>query len=78
VELFGPEQPNPPGLQVVEQGQLDVLPLGPLFDESQNQGPDMGSRGEHEQKFLDEPALCRSTSIHSLVLNLERAARNSS
>jgi hypothetical protein len=28
VELFGPEQPHPPGLQVVEQGQLGVLPLG--------------------------------------------------
>jgi hypothetical protein len=22
----------PPGLQQMEQGQLDVLPLGPLFD----------------------------------------------
>ena len=31
-ELFGPEQPNPPGLQVAEQGQLGVVPLGPLFD----------------------------------------------
>jgi hypothetical protein len=31
VELFGPEQPNPPGLQVAEQGQLGVVPLGPLF-----------------------------------------------
>jgi hypothetical protein len=30
-ELFGPEQPTPPGLQVAEQGQLDVVPLGPLF-----------------------------------------------
>lgn len=30
-ELFGPEQPNQPGLQVVEQGQLDVMPLRPLF-----------------------------------------------
>jgi hypothetical protein len=30
-ELFGPEQPNPPGLQVAEQGQLDVVPLGSLF-----------------------------------------------
>jgi hypothetical protein len=43
VELFGPEQPNPPGLQVVEQGQLGVVPLGPLFDESRNQGADVGS-----------------------------------
>jgi hypothetical protein len=32
VELFGPEQPTPPGLQVAEQGQLGVVPLGPLFD----------------------------------------------
>ena len=31
-ELFGPEQPNPPGLQGAEQGQLGVVPLGPLFD----------------------------------------------
>ena len=33
VELFGPEQPNPPGLQVAEQGLLNVVSLGPLFDE---------------------------------------------
>jgi hypothetical protein len=32
VELFGPEQPIPPGLQIAEQGQLDVVSLGPLFD----------------------------------------------
>jgi hypothetical protein len=31
VETFGPEQPNPPGLQLAEQGQLGVVPLGPLF-----------------------------------------------
>ncbi len=31
-QVFGPEQPNPPGLQVTEQGQLDVVPLGPLFE----------------------------------------------
>jgi len=30
-ELFGAKQPNPPGLQMVEQGQLDVVPRGPLF-----------------------------------------------
>ena len=29
VELFGPEQPNPPGLEL-QQGQLQVVPLGPL------------------------------------------------
>jgi hypothetical protein len=32
VELYGPEQPTPPGLQMAEQGQLGVVPLGPLFD----------------------------------------------
>jgi len=32
VELYGPEQPTPPGLQVAEQGQLGVVPLGPLFE----------------------------------------------
>ena len=32
VELYGPEQPTSPGLQLVEQGQLAVVPLGPLFD----------------------------------------------
>ncbi len=30
-ELYGPEQANPPGLQVMEQGKLAVVPLGPLF-----------------------------------------------
>jgi len=39
VQLFGPEQPNPP-LQVAEQGRLDVMPVGPLFDASRNQGRD--------------------------------------
>jgi hypothetical protein len=32
-ELFGPEQELPPGLQLAEQGQLPVMPLGPLFEE---------------------------------------------
>ena len=32
-ELFGPEQELPPGLQLAEQGQLPVTPLGPLFEE---------------------------------------------
>ncbi len=32
MKLFGPEQPNPPGLELMQQGQLPVLPLGPLFD----------------------------------------------
>jgi hypothetical protein len=31
VELFGPEQPTPPGLQVQVQGQLAVVSLGPLI-----------------------------------------------
>jgi hypothetical protein len=33
-ELFGPEEPLPAGLERMEQGQLDVMPLGPLFDDS--------------------------------------------
>ena len=31
-ELYGPEQPLPAGLQQITQGQLDVVPLGPLFE----------------------------------------------
>ena len=31
--LYGPEQPLPPGLERVEQGQLAVVPLGPLFED---------------------------------------------
>ncbi|WP_254987053.1 hypothetical protein [Cyanobium sp. ATX 6E8] len=34
VVLYGPEQAIPPGLQVVEQGRLDVITLGPLFEEA--------------------------------------------
>ena len=30
--LYGPEQPLPAGLERVEQGQLGVVPLGPLFE----------------------------------------------
>lgn len=37
-QVFGPEQPNPPGLQVAEQGQLDVVQLGPLFDGQTGEG----------------------------------------
>jgi hypothetical protein len=33
VELLDPEQPKPPGLKVAEQGQLVVVPLGPLFEQ---------------------------------------------
>ena len=33
-ELFGPEQQLPAGLESIEQGQLDVIPLGPLFNDS--------------------------------------------
>ncbi len=25
VKLFGPEQPNPPGLELMQQGQLEVV-----------------------------------------------------
>ena len=32
VKLFGREQPNPPGLELMQQMQLQVVPLGPLFD----------------------------------------------
>ena len=32
-ELFGPQQPLPAAMQVAEQGQLDVMPLGPLFEQ---------------------------------------------
>ncbi len=30
--LYGPEQPLPAGLERIEQGQLGVVPLGPLFE----------------------------------------------
>jgi hypothetical protein len=42
VELFGPQQPNPPGLEVIQQGQLQVFPLGPLFEEQRAHGVDSG------------------------------------
>ena len=42
VELFGPEQPNPPGLEVIQQGQLPVVPLGPLFEDQRADGEDSG------------------------------------
>ena len=35
-ELFGPEQPSLPGLELMQQGQLQVLPLGPLFESNQD------------------------------------------
>lgn len=31
--FYGPEQPLPVGLEQIEQGQLAVVPLGPLFEE---------------------------------------------
>jgi len=37
LELFGPEQPNPPGLELMQQGHLEVLPLGPLFEGNQDE-----------------------------------------
>ena len=38
--LYGPEQPLPPGLERVEQAQLGVVPLGPLFDGEGIASPD--------------------------------------
>jgi hypothetical protein len=40
VVMYGPEQPTPPGLQVAEQGQLGVVPLGPLFKAESALAPD--------------------------------------
>ena len=43
VVLFGPEQPNPPGLELMQQGHLELLPLGPLFEGNQEEAnPDEG------------------------------------
>ena len=50
-ELFGPEQPNRAGLQRMEQGQLGVVPMGPLFDESGVGGSSSGAvPDEHQQQ----------------------------
>ena|GEM_PF-3837415 len=38
MELFGPEQPKPPGLELMQQGQLQVVRLGPLFEEDRQEG----------------------------------------
>ena len=38
--LYGPEQPLPPGLERMEQGQLGVVPLGPLFEGEGATSPD--------------------------------------
>jgi len=43
VELFGPEQPNPPGLELMQQGQLEVVPLGPLFEKDRQEGDESGA-----------------------------------
>jgi hypothetical protein len=45
VELFGPEQPHPPGLELMQQGQLQVVPLGPLFEGKRACGEDSGEAG---------------------------------
>jgi hypothetical protein len=37
VELFGPEQPNPPGLELMQQRQLEVVPMGPLFEKDREE-----------------------------------------
>ena len=42
VELFGPAQPNPPGLELMQQGQLEVVPLGPLFEKDRQGGDESG------------------------------------
>ena len=34
-EVFGPEQPLPAGLERMEQRQLGVVPLGPLFQDAE-------------------------------------------
>jgi hypothetical protein len=36
--LYGPKQPLPPGLERTEQGQLPVVPLGPLFEAKASAG----------------------------------------
>jgi len=46
VELFGPEQPNPPGLELMQQMQLQVVPLGPLFDGQGQTDTSTGSQAE--------------------------------
>jgi hypothetical protein len=38
--LYGPEQPLPVGLERMEQGQLGVVPLGPLFEGESTASPD--------------------------------------
>jgi hypothetical protein len=38
--LYGPEQPLPAGLERMEQGQLAVVPLGPLFEDEGIASPD--------------------------------------
>jgi hypothetical protein len=38
--LYGPEQPLPVGLERMEQGQLGVDPLGPLFEVEATTSPD--------------------------------------
>jgi len=43
VKLFGPEQPNPPGLELMQQGQLEVVPLGPLFEKDRQGGDESGA-----------------------------------
>ena len=42
VKLFGPAQPNPPGLELMQQGQLEVVPLGALFEKDRQGGDESG------------------------------------
>jgi hypothetical protein len=46
VELFGPEQPNPPGLELMQQMQLQIVPLGPLFDGQGEAATSTGTQAE--------------------------------
>jgi hypothetical protein len=54
-ELFGPEQPTPPGLEVAEQGQLGVVPLGPLF-EPENELPPSDNPIKEGKKLGHDPS----------------------
>ena len=48
-ELYGPPQPVPVGLEQVEQGQLAVVPLGPLFEAALTDGASAAASDAPEQ-----------------------------
>lgn len=54
-ELYGPEQPVPVGLEQVEQGQLAVVPLGPLFE--------LAASAEEEGKAQPELPIARGLNL---------------